>query len=148
MVLSLEIADAVTAELAAAPAGVFNLEFTPVRRVLPSFDLAELAELQVSIVPRSAQTTGASRSLAQHDIQIDIGIQQKLPAGSKQPDADVAPLLELVERIGMYLQRRPLTGLPWAVWVRSANDPLYAPEHLTEQRVFTSVLTLTYRALQ
>ena len=49
---------------------------------------------------------------------------------------------------GSYLCPRPLPGAPFAVWVSITNEPVYAPEHLVEQRVFTSVLTLTYRAMK
>ena len=31
--------------------------------------------------------------------------------------------------------------------VRTRNDPVYAPEHLADQRAFTSVLTVTYRSV-
>ncbi len=40
-----------------------------------------------------------------------------------------------------------LAATPHAVWVRTRNDPVYAPEHLAEQRAFTSVLTVTYRSV-
>ena len=35
-----------------------------------------------------------------------------------------------------------------AVWLRTENDPVYAPEHLAELGVFTSVLTLTLRVVR
>jgi len=54
--------------------------------------------------------------------------------------------VELVEQIADYLRRRPLGSIP-AAWVRTANDPIYAAEHLAEDRVFTSVLTVTYRVM-
>jgi len=53
----------------------------------------------------------------------------------------------LVEQIADYLRQRPLGGAPGVLWVRSANDPIYAAEHLAEDRVFTSVLTVTYRVM-
>ena len=37
---------------------------------------------------------------------------------------------------------------PWAVGLRPANTPIYAADHLAEQRAFTSVLSLTYRVLK
>jgi len=52
-----------------------------------------------------------------------------------------------VEKIAAYLRGRQLQSFPNAAWVRAANEPVYAPEHLADQRVFTSVLTLTYRVL-
>jgi len=140
MSLATQIADAVAAELNAAPQDTFELSFDAQRTVLPSFELAELAELKVSVVPKAVEMTAASRTMSQCDVQIDIGIQKKL---GKQIDTEIEPLMELVERIAAYLRGRQLQAFPNAVWVRAENEPVYAPEHLAEQRVFTSVLTLT-----
>ena len=144
MALVIDIADAVAAEINAAPAGTFDPAFTAVRRVLPEFDIAELAALKVSVVPKAVEINGAMRSASLIDCQIDIGVQQKL---GKDLDAGVATLCNLVEAIAAYLRRRPLAATPHAVWVRSRNDPVYAPEHLADQRAFTSVLTVTYRSV-
>ena len=144
MALVIDIADAVVAELNAAPAGTFDHVFTAMRRVLPEFDLAELAELKVTVVPKAVEITGATRSVGQFDCQTDIGVQKKL---GKDLDTETAGLCGLVDAIAAYLRRRPLAATPHAVWVRSRNDPVYAPEHLADQRAFTSVLTVTYRSV-
>lgn len=143
MAMVIDIADAVAAELNAAPAGTFCAAFTAVRRVLPEFDLAELAELKVTVVPKAIEINGATRAASHLDCQIDIGVQQKL---GKDLDTEVAALCTLVEEIATYLRRRPLAGAPRAAWVRTQNDPVYAPDHLANERTFTSVLTLTYRS--
>ncbi|HEX7010619.1 MAG TPA: hypothetical protein VF184_11590 [Phycisphaeraceae bacterium] len=148
MSLITDIADAVAAELNAAPAGTFDPSFTAQRRVLPVFDLAELAELKVTVVPKSVQVTGSTRATSQYDITIDIGVQQKLAPGNHDVDAEVAALGALVDQIAEYLRRRPLAGFPGAAWVSTTNEPVYSPEHLLEQRVFTSVLSVTYRAVK
>ncbi len=140
----IDIADAIAAELNAAAAGTFAPAFTAVRRVLPAFDLSELAELKVTVVPKGVEIGGAMRSASQFDFQIDIGVQQKL---GKDLDAEVAALCGLVDAIAAYLRRRPLAATPHAAWVRTRNDPVYAPEHLADQRAFTSVLTVTYRSV-
>jgi hypothetical protein len=144
MALILDIADAIAAELNAAPAGTFDPAFTAVRRVLPEFDLADLAELKVSVVPKALEISGSTRSVGQRDCQIDIGVQKKL---GKDLDTEVATLCGLMDAIAAYLRRRPLAAAPHASWVRTQNDPVYAPEHLAEQRAFTSVLTVTYRSV-
>ena len=54
MSLITDIADAVVAELNAAPAGTFDPAFTAQRRVLPAFELAELAELKVTVAQGGA----------------------------------------------------------------------------------------------
>jgi len=141
MALTIDIADAVVAELAS---GSFSQPISPQRLVLPEFDLAALADLRVTVVPKAVEISAASRVACQHDVQIDIGIQKKL---GKDLDAEVPALCELVDEIAAFLKRRPLAAAPHAAWVRTANEPIYAPEHLAEQRVFTSVLTVTYRAM-
>jgi len=142
MALVIDIADAVAAELAG---GSFSEEFTPERRVLPDFELADLAGLRMTIVPKGVEIAGASRSLSQHDVQIDVGVQKKL---GSDLDAEVAALCGLVEEIAAFLKGRRLAGVPNAAWVRTANEPVYSPEHLAEKRLFTSVLTITYRAMK
>lgn len=145
MSLVIDIADAVTAELNAAPAGTFDPAIAAVRRVLPEFELADLAELKVSVVPKSVQITGSTRAASQYEIAVDIGVQKKL---GKDLDGEVAALSTLMDQIADYLRRRSLTAAPFAAWVGITNEPVYAPEHLAEQRVFTSVLTVTYRAMK
>ena len=144
MSLILDIADAVAAELNAAPPDTFCQAFTARRRVLPEFDLEALSELQVTVVPKGVEITGATRTASQREIAVDIGLQKKLGADL---ESEVAELLELTERIAAYLSRRRLAAAPQAAWVAVANEPVYSPEHLAEQRAFTSVLTVTYRAL-
>jgi len=142
MALAIDIADAVVAELAS---GAFSQSITPVRRVLPEYELADLKDLRVTVVPAAVEITGASRTLSQHDVRIDIGIQKKL---GKALDTEVAQLAGLVDEIAEFLKRRPLQAAPHAVWVKTANEPIYAADHLAQQRTFTSVLSITYRVLK
>ena len=145
MALVIDIADAVTAELNAAEAGTFSQDITAERRVLPTCELSELTQLKVTIVPKAVEIAGASRAMSRHDVQVDIGIQKKL---GRDLDTEVAELCGLVDEIAEYLKRRPLAAKPEAAWTHTANEPVHAPEHLSEQRLFTSVLTITYRVLQ
>ena len=138
----IDIADAVAAELAS---GEFSESFTPERRVLADYELADLKDLRVTAVPRGVEITGSSRSLCQHDVQIDIGVQKKISADT---DTQVAELLGVVDEIAEFLQRRRLAAVPSAAWVKTANEPVYAPDHLAEKRLFTSVLPVTYRLLK
>jgi len=55
---AIRIADAVVAELAAAPPGTFDEAFTPERRVLPAFELSELTGLHVKTSPYYPQSNG------------------------------------------------------------------------------------------
>jgi len=142
MALAIDIADAVVTELAG---GAFSQPFTPERRVLPGYELADLKDLRVTVVPAAVETSGASRTLSQHDVRIDVGIQKKL---GKNLDVEVAQLAGLVDEIAEFLKRRPLQAVPYAAWVRTANEPIYASDHLAERRLFTSVLSVTYRVMK
>ena len=140
-----DIADAVAAELNGAESGTFSETFTAERRVLPEFDLEDLADLMVSVVPKAVEITGASRSVCQYEISIDIGIQKKI---GTDLDAEVAALGTLVDEIADFLRRRTLDAMASVAWIAATNDPVYSPAHLAERRVFTSVLTVKYRAMK
>jgi hypothetical protein len=134
-----QIADAVVASLNAAP---FSLPFTAERKYQPAFELSQLHELRVSVVPKSLAATAATRADVFFDCAIDIGVQRKV-------NADDAPtldgLMHLVEEITDRLRFHRLEALPGAAWLAIENDPIFAPDHLEKERVFTSVLTVTYR---
>ena len=140
MQMTIDLADAVTSQLNQSEI-ITNAK----RMVLPIHDLSQLRELTISVVPRGVQVQSITRKLSQYDCQVDIGIQQKLTVPQDQVDTAVHGLSRLVQQIGEYLQRQPLTDMPYAIWIKVENVPIYDPDHLANQRVFTSVLTLTYR---
>ena len=145
MSLITAVADAVVAELNSAPAGTFAQAFAAARHYRPQFDLAELKTLRVSVVPKGIAITGLMRSANQHDVSIDVAVQKKVnPTDSAELDG----LMTLVEQIADYFRLRRLTALPTALWTKTENVPVYAPEHLEQKQVFTSVLTFTFRVVK
>ena len=134
-----DIADAIVAELNGT---LFVPSVTAERHYVPQFELTEMQALHVTVVPRSAAFGMADRTRSQSDYSIDIAVQQKLQAGD---NAEVDPLLGLVEQIADHFRGRRLDSYPAAAWLRTEQTVLYAPEHMHELRQFTSVLTLTYR---
>jgi len=146
MALVIEIADALVAVLNAED---FTQSFTATRRVRPSFEGVDMGDLHVTVTPRSFEAILVSRSVSQYDVQIDIGVQMKLPVDEDE-DYGVANMCGLVEEIADFLDGKQLTGTGWkAAWLGPAtNDPIYSTDHLAEKRLFTSVLTMTYRVLK
>jgi len=143
--LLIDIADAVVAELNSAAAGTFAQTFIAARHYRPQFDLADLKTLRVSVVPKSLAITGLMRSANQHDVSIDVAVQKKVnPTDSAELDG----LMTLVEQIADYFRLRRLTALPGALWTKTDNVPVYAPDHLEQKQVFTSVLTFTFRVVR
>lgn len=134
----LAIADAVVAQLNAT---AFSQPVAAERHYLPQFELSEMTELRVSVVPRSVTSKGLDRNRDSFDYKIDVAVQQKLDPTPGNLDALVA----LVEEIADHFRSEPLASYPQTRCTEVENVPVYAVEHLDEFRQFTSVLTLTFR---
>jgi len=139
----IDIADAVVTEL---NGGTFSEAFTAERHYKPVFDLPEMKTLHMTVVPKGVAAAPASRGLLQHDYQIDVAAQKKLSSGAAD-NAEIDALMGLVEEIADFFKQRNLDSVS-AVWVATENAPVYSPEHISELRQFTSVLTLTFRVLR
>ena len=142
MATIVDIADAVVAEL---NSGTFSQAMEAVRLYRPQFDLAEMATLHVTVVPKAVETSGASRAGMQYDVSVDVAVQKKLTTES---NAEIDVLMGLVEEIADFFRLRRLEQYQNAMWLRTENDPAWSPGHLEELRQFTSVLTLTFRVVR
>ena len=137
------IADAVAAHI---NAGVFSQPVSAVRMYQPAFTLEDLADLRVSVVPRTTAITAASRDSSIFECVIDVGVQKKLPPPPTDgADAEIDALLDLVEEITDHLRLKRLPEAPEAAWAGIAHEPVVSSESLEQHRVFTSVLSVTYR---
>jgi hypothetical protein len=134
------IADAVAAHI---NAGTFSQPVSAVRMYQPAFTLEDLADLRVSVVPRTTAITAASRDSSEFECVVDVGVQKKLPAEDAQGVID--GLLDLVEEIADHLRLKRLPDAPEAAWAGIAHEPVVSSESLEQHRVFTSVLSITYR---
>jgi hypothetical protein len=133
------VAEAVKEALNAAS---FSQPLTAERKYLPLFDLTDMKDLHVTVVPRGVTVSSLGRNRNQYDYQVDVAVQKKL---ADEGPADVDPLMSLVEEIADHFKLKRLAGYPEAVWTRTENTPVYDPEHMNEMRQFTSVVTLTFR---
>lgn len=139
-----QITDAVDAVVSLLNAHSFSKAFTAVKSYQPDYTMKNLATLKVTVTPRAIAVETISRGKFLNSIQIDVAVQQK-PA--QLANTDLEALLDLVGEIVTYLSNRDLATTPACYWTRTENDPIYAPEHLTEFRSFTSVITLTYKVV-
>jgi len=132
-----DIADAVVTALNGQS---FSQSFTAARAYRPSFDLQEMKDLHVTVVPKGIELITAGRNLPQSDVLIDIGVQKKL---AESDETEIDALMGLVQEIVEFIRDTKKFG--GASWVKTENVPIYSQEHLSELRQFTSVLTLTLR---
>ena len=141
MSVLVQIADAVKDELNGQ---AFSLPFEAERMYRPLFELPEMKELHVTVVPAGIEMQASGRSLVQHDYAIDVAVQKKF---TKDGPTELDPLMGLVEEIIDFFRMRRPAGQD-AVCVRAANEPVYSQDHMEQFRQFTSVITLTFRALR
>jgi len=142
MALIPDIAEAVVLAL---NGHTFRQPFTAQRAFRPVFDLAEMKDLHVTVVPKGVELSTAGRGLAQSDAQIDIGIQKKLAAPESGDNVEIDALMGLVQEVAEFVRATGRFGD--AAWIKTENTPIYSAEHLGELRQFTSVLTLTLRVM-
>ncbi len=136
---AIDIAAAVAQELATA---VLLPAVTIERLYRPQFELKDLTDPRVLVVPKSVRTEILSRVENRTTVEVDVAVQ-----GRVNPDSldDLDAMMSLVDQISAFLNRRRLAAAPSARWSATAHPAIYVPDHLIEQRVFTSVMTLTYQ---
>ena len=130
------------AELAAA---TLSQPVSPARKYVPLFELPEMDQLRVTVVPRGMAITRSDRRHNTHDVQVDIAVQQKFSTG--EPD-EIDPLVNLVEEIADLFRLKRLSSFPGAIWTKTEHNPIYAQDHWEQLRQFTSVLTLSFRVVR
>lgn len=134
----LAIADEVTQRINAS--GSLASGVAAERHYQPNWELEDLQQMQVSVVPARITSTLQDRATERHDHQVEIAIQQKLTRGD---NSEVDPLVELVGEIAALfrMQRLPQLGHRCT---SVEHVVLFAPEHFDQYRVFTSLLRLTF----
>ena len=137
-----DIASAVAGELAAHG---FSLPFAIRRAYLPVYDLKDMADLHITVVPKGITVEPAGRNVSQYDYSVDVGVQKRL---SSTESSEIDPLTALSEEIADFFRLRRLAACPEAIWVKTEHKYLFAPEHLDPLRQFTGVITLTFRVIR
>ena len=133
------IRDAVVASL---NAGSFSKPFKARAVYDPRLDLKDFDELRVSVAIRedALTTINAERKGSQHDIGIDVAVQQKMPGGDDLEFADA--MRDLVEGLADHLIRSRLANATcFGIEHRTGWDPT----HFREHRMFTAVFTANFR---
>ena len=125
--------------------GSFSIPFQSQVLLKPLFDLTDLGDLKVTVVPVSLGLGRIARGISSGQYEIDIAVQQKLPA--EDIDTVIESPMNLVLEIAAFLDSTSLeyeSGKHTAT-VKTEIKPIYSMEHLAEYKVFTSVVTVTYK---
>ena len=125
--------------------GSFSILFESQVLLKPLFDLTDLGDLKITVVPVSLCLERIARGISSGQYEIDIAVQQKLPV--EDMDTVIESLMNLVLEIAQFLDGTPVeyqSGKHTAA-VKTDIKPIYSMEHLAEYKVFTSVVTVNYK---
>lgn len=139
MATVLQIADSVTAQLNAAS---LTHDFTAERLYVPNFDLEDMQDLRVSVVPRELLILAHDRTTSKYNARIDVAVQRKFNQGT---NVEIDPLVALVEEIADLFRLKRLDSMPEARCIQVEHPVIYSAEHWEQLRQFTSLLTLTFQ---
>ncbi len=123
--------------------GKFSKPFVACAMICPDFELSELKELKVAVVASGVNITNKTRELKQYEHIIDVGVWQKIDG---QVEVEAPDICKVVSELVDFLISKQVVGS--AILKEIKNDPIYSPENLRENRVFTSIITLKYLELK
>jgi len=102
----------------------------------PEFELRELEEMKVVVVPLAEEYKPLSRTRHEEILKVQVGF---LKRGSED---ELPELLQTVEGLGLGFLNKKLAN---ATCVCVAYNPIYSPEHLRERGQFTSIIELAFK---
>ena len=138
----LNVADAVVAQLNTA---TLSQPVVAERLYVPNFDLQDMQDLRVTVVPRELHVRSLDRGRNNYEAEIDLAVQKKFKKGDA---AEIDPLVAFVEEIADLFRLKRLASFPGAIWSRTDHQVLYSQEHWDQLRQFTSLLTLSFRVMR
>lgn len=107
--------------------------------LVPSFDLKNLVDLKIIVVPFALHHKMLARSMREDELLIHVGVLKKCS------EDELIDLINQVSSIGLDLLHREIEG---AKCVNVEYSPLYSPEHFKTRRQFTGVLELTFKEVK
>ena len=142
-----QLRNAVASALGAA------LSITIETRAVPYLDAKELESAKYIAIVGNDDLTKQTTTLAERELAVDIALQQRHPKHTDRSGAEidlvwVDSCIEKLDELkaeflpgGTMVETLPISG---ASFRRYEHSPLFNPEMLYEQRIFTGVVRLIY----
>jgi hypothetical protein len=127
---------------AASLAGDLGRQVTAVRKWLPTVKLEEIDGVFAIVVAKANTASIATRAADFEDIQIDVGLFERLNGNDDEAQGD--EFFTLIQKLWGVL-RTSFDG-PNASWQGRATDPIFDVTTLETQRLLRSATTYTYKA--
>lgn len=146
--MPLEINDVARALVDVLNGVQLSTPFEAVFAYVPIYDLKDMKDLKVTVVPHGEERETADRVTTHREFLVDVGVQQKV-----DPDDPVVMggLMTLAAEIANLFGPDANTDLqttPTAHWTGTKRIPVYDPQHLVELRQFTSIIQFKFEVWQ
>lgn len=111
-------------------------DFEATFSTIPEFSLKQLEKRRIVVVPMNTSYKIISRGAIEEECKVSVGVLKRIT------DDELEKMISFVSYLATYLLGSTHCG---SKCVLSEYDPLYYPEHLRENRQFTSIITLTFK---
>lgn len=138
-----DIADALTAGLAAETFASVTEQPTVERKNWPAYDLEDMADPVIAVTPTAVTLTRTDRTRHQHDYQVSVFVGRHTPT---EADADQMTdmLEEVVDKVRLHVWNQSVTW-PAGVTSPTAVEVAINPDDaLQERNAWRAVVTATY----
>jgi hypothetical protein len=113
-------------------------------KYVPRENLESITDPIVTVIYAQQRAVPDSRAAWRHEYDIDLGIQKRV---STDDTSDIDGMSDLLDEVADYWKTRKPTGtgavMKFVEWISP-----YVPDHLTNAKVFTGVLRLTFRLVR
>ncbi len=106
---------------------------------VPEFELHELEEMKIVVVPIAAEFKSLSRASHEELLKVQIGILKRCT------EDDVSELLDFSQDLGLSFLNKKIDK---ATCLSVTFNPIYSAEHLRERNQFTSVIELSFKLVK
>jgi len=145
------IADAIVAQIVTGNnAGWFPMPIDTVeRRWAPDLEIADVANLRVSVIPRIETRTKFTRIGDDFTATVDLGLMRHLPStvDIKADTAAIDAYAVMAQTIGGILARDQLPGLTNVRLVNITHELLIDQQRLVQNRAIFSLISTSWRYL-
>lgn len=130
---------------------------TVIRRYAPYIGRGQLADERITVFPSSDVPQTTARKVDENELVVGVEVAQTLPESGDQkrsnPDADINQLTFLDARMETVNSIKALfrddgtlreTEIGSCIFIEMSNAPIYSLNRLIEDRIFSSVVTLTF----
>lgn len=128
----------------AIDAAELSQEFTAQRLYVPKYSPSSEPGYQIKIAPATDTREAGTLGEDEGEIVIHVGTFKKLVDSVPDELDEVDAAMDFCEEVRALFNRKRIGDIDWAICTKSEQVPLISHAELEEDRVFASVIALTF----